>query len=164
MGCCHLALGPHHAQQLWLVGSGAPYWRAFPARTRWWLPMVYRFLPWLADRHGYLPGHRIGFGGRESRGVIRDWARTALSGRYAASGVALDLDAAMAALAIEARAVVLAHDWLAPVGSTRFLLSKLPHARHRLDVLDAASLGTRADHFGWMKRPEAVAAALLRPD
>lgn len=162
LGCCRLALAPHSAQQLWLVASGAPYWRAFPPRTRWWLPLVYRFLPWLADRHGYLPGHRIGFGGREARCLIRDWARTALSGRYAASGMTLDLDAAMAALAIEARAVVLAHDWLAPVGSTRFLLSKLPQARHRLDVLDAISLGTHADHFGWMKRPEAVAEALLR--
>jgi hypothetical protein len=30
----------------------------------------------------------------------------------------------------------------------------------RCDTLDAGRLGARADHFGWMKRPDAVAAAL----
>src|ERR1700741_3030056 len=60
LGCCHLGLAPASAPELWLVASGAPYWRAFPLRTRWWLPMAYRFLPWLADRRGYLPGHSIG--------------------------------------------------------------------------------------------------------
>ncbi|HEV8693091.1 MAG TPA: alpha/beta fold hydrolase, partial [Lysobacter sp.] len=53
LGCCHLGLASDRAEQLWLVASGAPYWRAFPLRTRWWLPMAYRFLPWLADRCGY---------------------------------------------------------------------------------------------------------------
>src|SRR3546814_668932 len=85
LACCRLALDPHAASVLWLVASGAPYWRAFPPRTRWWLPLVYRFLPWLADACGALPGRRIGFGGNEARGLIRDWSRTALSGRYAAT-------------------------------------------------------------------------------
>ena len=163
LACCHLGLAPDRAQQLWLVASGAPYWRAFPLRTRWWLPMAYRFLPWLADRCGYLPGHSIGFGGKESRSLIRDWARTALSGRYAAQGMEQDLEAAMSIIDIEARAVVMAHDWLAPASSTRFLLSKLPHVRYRIDSLDEHALGRKADHFGWMKQPEAVAAALLLP-
>ncbi|HJW46668.1 MAG TPA: hypothetical protein VJ484_09265, partial [Lysobacter sp.] len=94
---------------------------------------------------------------------IRDWGRSALSGRYAAAGVAHDLEAAMATVDVEARAAVMTHDWLAPASSTRFLLSKLPHTRHRIGALDSPVLGTRADHFGWMKQPEAVVAALLRP-
>src|SRR3546814_4120976 len=39
LACCRLALDPHAASVLWLVASGAPYWRAFPPRTRWWLPL-----------------------------------------------------------------------------------------------------------------------------
>jgi predicted alpha/beta hydrolase len=80
LACCRLGLSPATAQRLWLVASGAPYWRAFPLRTKWFLPFVYRFLAWLADRHGALPGRRIGFGGQEARGLIRDWSRSGLSG------------------------------------------------------------------------------------
>ncbi|BDU16093.1 alpha/beta hydrolase family protein [Lysobacter auxotrophicus] len=162
LACCRLGLSPESAQRLWLVGSGAPYWRAFPARTAWWLPLVYRFLPWLADFHGVLPGRRIGFGGQEARGVIRDWSRSGLSGRYAAAGVDVDLEAAMAALTLDAHAVALANDWLGPVSSLRFLLSKLRRVEPRIEVLDADALGARADHYAWMKRPDAVADALLR--
>ena len=161
LACCRLGLSPESAQRLWLVGSGAPYWRAFPARTAWWLPMVYRFLPWLADFHGVLPGRRIGFGGQEARSVIRDWSLTGLSGRYAAAGVDVDLEAAMAALTLDAHAVVLARDWLGPVSSLRFLMSKLRRIEPRIDVLDAKTLGTRADHYAWMKQPAAVADTLL---
>ncbi|MDR0182513.1 alpha/beta hydrolase family protein [Lysobacter arvi] len=162
LACCRLGLSPESAQRLWLVGSGAPYWRAFPARTAWWLPLVYRFLPWLADFHGVLPGRRIRFGGQEARGVIRDWSRSGLSGRYAAAGVDVDLESAMAALTLDAHAVALAQDWLGPVSSLRFLLSKLRRVEPRIDVLDATALGTRADHYAWMKRPTAVVDALLR--
>ena len=161
LAACFLGQHPQFANTLLLVASGAPYWRAFPAPSRWWLPLAYRFLPWLAQRLGYLPGRRIGFGGNESRSLIRDWARTALSGRYAAQGVAADLEAGMANLDVDARAVLLDRDWLAPVGSLKFLLSKIPGARNRIRVLAAEALGTHADHFAWMKRPQGVVAALL---
>lgn len=167
LACCRLGLLTREAAadrptRLWLVASGAPYWRAFPPRSRWWLPFAYRFLPWLADRRGALPGRKVGFGGDEARGLIRDWARSALSGRYAAAGVDIDLEAAMAQVEIEARALVLDSDWLAPESSLRFLLSKLPRTQAQVDTLGAGMLGTRADHFAWMKQPDAIAAALMR--
>jgi len=163
LACCHLGLAPESATRLWLVASGSPYWRAFPPRTRWWLPMAYRFLPWLADRRGFLPGRSIGFGGNESRSLINDWARSALSGMYAARGMDADLEAAMARIDVDANAVVLAQDWLAPTSSSRYLLSKLPHSRHRIDTLDARALMARPGHFEWMKQPKAVVESLLRP-
>lgn len=161
LACCRLGLSPEIAKTLWLVASGAPYWRAFPAPTRYWLPLVCRFLPWLANRCGALPGRRIGFGGEEARGVMADWARTALSGRYTASGLAFDLEAAMADVTPVVRAVVLANDWLAPASSLHFMLSKMPQTHAGVTELDRAALGTRADHFAWMKQPDRVIEALL---
>ncbi len=158
LACCRLALAPEAAQALWLLASGAPYWRAFPPPLRWLLPLAYRFLPWLADVRGALPGHRLGFGGNEARSLIRDWARTALSGRYAATGIAADLEAGMAAIRIPIRAAVLRDDWLAPESSLRFLLSKLPHSPATTTTLDSRTLGARADHFTWMRTPETIAA------
>jgi predicted alpha/beta hydrolase len=164
LACCRLAMAPDSASRLWLVASGSPYWPTFPMRHRWWLPMAYRFLPWFADRRGFLPGRSIGFGGNESRGLIRDWARSGLSGRYAAHGLDIDLESAMSNVSVDAHAVVLNEDWLAPASSAKYLLSKLPGSRHRIDSLDAQALGTHAGHFEWMKQPGAVITTLLQPD
>ncbi len=162
LACLRLALAPTSARALWLVGSGAPYWRTFPAPLRLALPLAYRFMAWLADRAGALPGKRIGFGGNEARGVIRDWSRTGLSGRYAAVGIETDLEAALSQVDVEVNAIVLGDDWLAPEPSLRFLVGKLGGAAATIHTVDAASLGAPADHYAWMKHPAAV-AALLAP-
>ena len=48
-----------------------------------------------------------------------------------------------------------------PPGSLEWLLGKSKPATVHRHVLDAAQLGTRADHFAWMSRPDAVADALV---
>lgn len=161
LACCHLALAPAAADELWLVASGAPYWRAFPMPQRAWLPCAYRFLPWLARMRGHLPGRRIGFGGNEAAGLIADWGRSAISGRYTVAGLDHDFDAAMARLSLPVRALVLARDWMAPRGSLDFLLGKLSSARPETTCFDDRALGARADHFSWMKSPGRVADWLL---
>ena len=165
LACCRLALSPDSAASLWLVASGSPYWRAFPAQIRYGLPryglpLVYRFLPWLARRRGALPGRLIGFGGNEARTLITDWARTALSGVYVANGIAHDIEAAMANIDVPTRAIVLSDDWLAPASSVDFLLSKLSRSTTTVVTLDAPRLGVAADHFAWMKHPQVVARHL----
>lgn len=161
LACCRMAMKSSFSDQLRLVASGAPYWRAFGPPTRYWLPLAYRFLPWLADRCGALPGHRIGFGGREARGVIRDWSRTALGGRYAAKGLDDDLEAGLHDAAPDVRAVVLDDDWLAPASSLQFLLSKMPQAQTRVHRIDRDALGAPADHFAWMQAPDAIIDHLI---
>ncbi|WP_149196131.1 alpha/beta hydrolase family protein [Luteimonas suaedae] len=161
LACCRLTLQPQAARRLWLAASGAPYWRAFPLPHRLWLPLAYRFLPWLAARRGSLPGRTIGFGGNEARGVIGDWARTALSGRYAAAGLDTDLEAALPRVTIPVQAVVLRDDWLCPESSLRFLLSKLRPVRSRIVRMDADDLQARADHFTWLQHPDAIARTLV---
>lgn len=161
LACCRLGLQPDAADAAWLVASGSPYWRAFPLRTGLGMPLVCRFLPWLARRNGHMPGRRIGFGGNEAIGVIEDWARSGLSGRYAARGVDVDLDAGMARFAGEVRQVNFTGDWLAPASSGDYLAGKLRGARVQAVKMDAATLGATADHYAWMKTPDAVAAFLV---
>ena len=161
LACCRLGLDPRAFDALWLVGSGAPYWRAFPLKYRLWLPLAYRLLPWLAERAGSLPGRRLGFGGNEARGVMRDWSGTATSGRYATAGLG-DLEPTMASADVQVRAALLADDWFAPASSLRHLLSKLPAAGSEVGMLDRDALGVAADHFQWMKSPEHVARWLAR--
>lgn len=155
-----LALRPDAGERLWLVASGAPYWRTFPASRAWWLPSAYHALASLAALNGALPGRTIGFGGREARGVMRDWSRTGLTGVYAGRGITTDLDAALSNVHAAVDAVRMQDDWLVPHGSLAFLLGKMRPGSVREHVVPREALGVRADHFAWMRAPSAVAAAL----
>ncbi|MCD9028387.1 alpha/beta hydrolase [Luteimonas sp. BDR2-5] len=161
LACCRLALDPDAADALWLVASGAPYWRAFPPPQRWLLPPLYRFLDWLAQARGVLPGRRLRFAGNEARGVIRDWSRSGLSGRYRAAGVDADLELGMSRVEVPVRAAWLDGDWLGPESSLRFLLGKLASTRVDVVRITPAVLGAAADHFTWMRHPGAIADWLL---
>ena len=164
LATCYLAIKPEAFARLWLVASGTPFWRTFPAPMRYLLPLLYQFAPWLAERRGALPGRTLGFGGEEARTLMRDWARVGLSGRYAASGLDIDLESAMSQVVVQAQAILLDRDWFAPTRSTQALLEKMPRSRSSLTTLDSAVLGARADHFAWMKQPAAVVQALLQTE
>ncbi|MEP6907745.1 MAG: hypothetical protein ABI858_07170, partial [Pseudoxanthomonas sp.] len=70
-------------------------------------------------------------------------------------------EAALSRVTARIDSVLLARDWFAPRRSMQGLLAKMPNAKTHLTVLDSAALNTRADHFAWMKQPQAVCAALL---
>lgn len=152
------AMGAPAVTGLALVGSGIPWWRAFPERAKLALAAV--LVPALAALIGYFPGRRIGFGGREARGVMADWGRVARSGRYCVAGLDVDFELACRTLALPVTAIALADDWFAPRSALDALLAKAPGAPQAVRVLDAQALGAPADHFAWMKAPHAVASAL----
>jgi predicted alpha/beta hydrolase len=162
LACCYAGLRAEDLDALWLVASGTPWWRAFPAPRRYLLPLAYRLLPWLAQRLGTLPGRRVGFGGTEARRVINDWARVGLSNHYAARNLPVDLEASMRHVSAPISAIVFDRDWLAPSSSMQHLLAKMPLSKNMLKVMSSRELGTTADHFHWMKTPQSVAAALIR--
>lgn len=106
---------------------------------------------------GHFPGRRIGFAGREARGVIGDWARVARSGRYRVSGSQYDYEAAMTRLEKPLLALGFTADTLAPAKATDALLAKLPRCRRTHLRWSAADTGGAVlDHFSWAKRPEFV--------
>lgn len=160
VSACRLALSPRSAERLWLVGSGAPFPpSAFGLPIRLGLAVAVRLLPWLARRSGALPGRRLGFGGREAPGVMRDWAGTARARGYRIHSLGRDLDPLLAKVEVPIDGVVLADDTYAPEASMRALSGKLASPLH-VTRLDDALLEGRADHFKWMKTPDAVARAL----
>lgn len=115
---------------------------------------------WLARRHGALPGHRLGFGGREATSLIGDWVHNGLSGRYRHRGSNEDLEQALANVEVPISAIVLMDDWLAPPGSLDFLLQKMPRTAPQTLYFDEEALGAPADHFSWIKHSRPIAATL----
>jgi predicted alpha/beta hydrolase len=69
-----------------------------------------------------------------------------------------DLEAGMAGYAGRVLALRMRDDWLGPAASLAWLLGKLPTARAECSVLGPDELRRPANHFGWMKAPEPVAA------
>jgi predicted alpha/beta hydrolase len=159
LSCLYASLHASELEGIALIASGAPYWRRFSRGG--WILGAYCLASPLARLMGYLPGRRMGFGGNEARGVIADWARSGRTGRYSAGGMPVDLSAQLAALQRPVLALRMRDDWLAPPGSLEWLLAQMPHASTQIGVVTPEQLSDqRADHFTWMKAPDALAAQL----
>ncbi len=144
---------------IFIVAGGAPYWRTFPGWQKWLLLGIFGFMNTLGSANGHFPGRRTGFAGNEARSVIRDWTRTGRDGHYRVPGLRRDYEQALHACRLPVLAVRLRDDWYVPQASLEHLLAKLPHAAIRRVELDRAALdGHKADHFGWMRQPQRVAA------
>ena len=159
LSACRLALAPDSATRLWLVGSGVPFPSAFDGVLKLALPIMLRALPWLAAHRGALPGRRIGFGGREAAGVMRDWGATGRAERYAIPSLGRDLDPALRQVVCPVDAVALDGDRYAPEASLQALVDRLG-GPVRIERIGRNATGGYAGHFGWMRDPAAVAATL----
>jgi predicted alpha/beta hydrolase len=159
LSCLYASLHPRDVAGIALIASGAPYWKQFPFGRL--IKMAYALASPLARLVGYLPGRRIGFGGNEARGVIADWSRSGLTGGYSARGMDVDFERQLAALTLPVLGLRLRDDWLVPPRSLQWLLDKMPGAPRQISVVTPEQLaGQPADHFAWMKVPDALALQL----
>ncbi|AVT39451.1 alpha/beta fold hydrolase [Plantactinospora sp. BB1] len=151
----HLALDPSTpVDGLALVAVGLPYWRAYPDRRLAMLAGT-QLIHGCAAALGSWPGW--GFGGRQARGVIRDWAYTARTGRFPRlDGV--DVEAAVREVRTPVLAVSVDHDQYTPHGTVDYLCDKLVAAPVRRTRYTLAESGTRLDHFTWVRASAPVAA------
>ena len=154
------ALAPGRCAGLVLAATGVPDRRTFSGIKRLGIGLFARALTPLTRLVGHYPGERLGFAGRESGGLMRDWAATVLGGRYCAYGQAETLDAALSRLRQPALALHFSHDWFVPEASLQGLLGKLGDGPRQVERFDDARLGARADHFRWLRSPGPVAAAV----
>ncbi|MFE0175847.1 alpha/beta fold hydrolase [Streptomyces sp. NPDC059002] len=134
-----------------LVASGSVWYRAYgrlrgPALLLGELSIVA-----LSTVLGRWPGARLGFGGNQTKGVMRDWARQGRTGRYAAKGSVLDYEAALGALALPVLAVSVEDDTFAPSGAIDHLVGKVPRARLTRRHYTVQEAGGRLDHFAWTR-------------
>lgn len=151
---------PAACARLVLLATGVPHAAAFRGRQRLGVSLFAASLGPLTRLCGHYPGDRLGFAGREAGGVMRDWAATVRSGCYAAYGAAEAREARLRRLQVPVLALRFSRDWLVPEASLEALLAKLGPGAVTREVFDDARLGVRADHFRWMRAPDAPAAAI----
>ena len=138
----YAALHPGVLDGVMLVAAGTPYWRSFGPKL---LVASYAF-PLAGALVGHFPGARLNFAGREARGVIRDWARLARTGRFVAG------ESDLATVTLPLLAVSIEDDWLGPPASVDGLVAKLPSAAVSRVHIDEEGI----DHFRWARQREPV--------
>jgi predicted alpha/beta hydrolase len=150
----HLAQSTRDVAGLVLLAVGLPYWRSYPGGRRLPVLLQTQTLGVASALLRVWPGW--GFGGRQARGVIRDWAYTARKGRYPRLG-GVDVEAALRRVTTPVLAVDMAGDRYTPPGTVSRLLDKLavaPVTRERYDP------GRPIDHFRWAKDGTALAGRI----
>jgi predicted alpha/beta hydrolase len=142
-GLLHLAtVGDSGVAGMVLVGSGLPYWRLY-GRHRFGVLGFTQAIHATAVLLRVWPGW--GFGGRQARGVIRDWAYTARVGRFPTLPGG-DPAEGLAKLRLPVLAVSLARDQYVPAPAVDHLVRQLPPA-----VVERVHLDGDADHFTWAR-------------
>lgn len=147
----HAGRAPDTVAAVATIAAGTPYYAGWQGAWRPFMRVAPRACSLLTRPLGYFPGHRVGFGGREAKSLIRDWARLARAGTFRFAG--FDGEALLARWTGPTLAISLAGDDFAPPGSHAHLVGKTPapvtwwtwHAPP--DV----------DHNRWPRQPEAPA-------
>jgi len=154
----HLATHDSPVRALVLIGSGSPYWRGFPQRLK--LLAQTQTLGAVAALRGHWPGDRVGFGGRQPRQLMREWARFARRGDLAVEREDTVAEPDFAGVDLPVLAITLDNDPLAPQGSVDNLAAKLTGSavEHRFVTRPAGEDGPAFDHFVWARHPGAFGA------
>ena len=142
-----------------LVAACIPYHRGFGTigglRLRY---LAAPLFPRLGRLVGHFPGDKVGFGGREARTLIADWARSVRTGQYRIDGQTQDYEEALAQVTCPMLAVEIAGDDWAPRAAIDYLVAKMKqcdvvHVRAKTDT-------PRHPHFGWAQDHGAVVDAI----
>jgi predicted alpha/beta hydrolase len=147
VGMMYAALHPGELAGIALVASSTPHWRTWAA---WILPVSVVFAG-VGAVLGHFPGQRVRFAGRESRGVIRDWAHLARTGRFVAG------EEGLAGVRLPVLALSVEDDRLGPARAVDALVAKLPAVTVERDHVDIEGI----DHFKWARRPEVVVPRIV---
>ncbi len=105
---------------------------------------------------GHFPGPTIGFGGKESQTVMKDWCHNALTGKYELTGSDFDYEAALKKMNTPLLAINIEGDDFAPVLATRKLYEKFNSSTsiNHLTISKDETGIKNLNHFNWAKHPE----------
>ncbi|MEM6370338.1 MAG: alpha/beta fold hydrolase [Myxococcota bacterium] len=149
---------PGQVEGVACLAAGSIYHRAwkggpYPSAGVW---VATQSMGLLARAMGWFPGSLVGFGGRESRDLMRDWSRQARTGRFKSKG--LDYDVDLRRCRTSCLFLSLEGDKLAPTGAVDDLARRIPSRRAHRIHLSVPDLSR--PHFDWVKRGDAILEAV----
>lgn len=158
LSALYLALHPEAARGLFLVASGTPYHRMWPGTQGLKLLFFATVLRMITELRGHLPGHRVGFAGREARRIIREWHHLVLRGRFRLAGVEKDIEEHLALIRQPTLALSFSDDPFCPQEATAHLTGKLAASLTTHHHLHPRDMGAdRFGHFHWVRHSPSLA-------
>lgn len=153
MSALYMAANQKKIDALILIASCSVYYKPYPNKAQ--ILFGTQVMAAAASLLGYAPGDKLGFAGKEAKGVIHDWAYNARTGKYRATGSPHDFEALLPKVNKPVLGISLAKDHFAPKPAVEELLGKLKGCDVTRWHLSAQDLGLeKVSHYSWAKQPE----------
>ena len=157
-----MAANPDAADGLILTACCSVYYKGWLGTKRYTTLAGTQLCRVIANTLGYFPGEKLGFGGLEAKGVMRDWGHQAISGCYELAGSSVDYEALLSTQPNPVLAVSFVGDKLAPESAVQNLVNKFKAAKTEHWNLDGESIGVpTVNHFNWVKKPQQLAEKVV---
>ena len=149
----YMSENPTTIDRLILVAAPGLYYRDWPFPRSISLLFSTQMFALLALVMGYFPGHKVGIGGTEARGLVRDWSRIVRKGRYDMIHRAHDYVALLQNLRVPVLALSFTDDAFAPKRAVNGLCATMPQAKLTHWHLAPSQIGCRElGHFRWVNQ------------
>ncbi len=153
----HLArTGKPAADGLALVAVGLPWYRSYHGRRARGVLVLTQWIGVVSSVLRFWPGW--GFGGRQARGVVKDWAYTARHGQFPRTLVPDGLSG----VEVPVLAVSIDGDQFTPPATLDHLCSMMSGAPVQRVHLSSGAIGATVDHFTWARTSTPIASLVAR--
>ncbi len=164
LSCLFAAAHPYEVDGIVLIASGTTYFRNFAPLTAAQILIGSQLLfgP-VSAVVGHYPGALFGFGGREARRLMRDWAHLARTNRFMPRGSTHNYEQGLADLNKPVLSITVAKDPFATLASSRALTSKMQHGTLTEVTLPPLVPKVHAsNHATWAREPAGAAGVIDR--
>jgi predicted alpha/beta hydrolase len=153
---------PDRLQGVVHIACGSPYFGDHSAATAFGVKLACNILPVFEVFPGYFPGELLGFAGRESMSLMRDWSDWARTGKLD-YGRHQNLQSAVTNFQGAVLAISMAGDKLSSLPAEQRAIAPFSSARavRQVRIGDDES-GDHPGHFAWAKEPQGTARAVLQ--
>lgn len=145
----HLAIqaaSTHHDIDVLTVACALPYYAWFNGRLRLKIIFLLTLIKILTPLLGYYPGTLVGFGGRESRSLMRAWSYWARFGKYTEELAARCLQWQGNIIGID-----ILGDVMAPVDASANIKNLVPNAKIKRISFDLIERTKGKEHSQWCR-------------
>jgi predicted alpha/beta hydrolase len=158
LGALYNSRYPGTVDGIVLVASCLVHYKEWGDRA-WQIKLAGRVFPMISNLMGYFPGHRLGFAGKEAKGVMKDWCHNALSGKYEPVGDDFDYETALKEMTVPVLSLSFEKDTMAVQQACRALYNKFSPdtAVKHLHLKEADTSLRPLDHYAWARKPEFIA-------
>lgn len=141
-----------------LIACCSVYYKGWEGLEAWKILLMTQLSKVIGQVWGYFPGHRLGFGGKESRSVIRDWSQQAKTGKYLEHHTDFNFEKGLQTCQIPILVLSIEGDRLAPLKAIKNLYEKFqssPSIQH-IHISPKGPNQEKINHFNWARKPAII--------